>query len=292
MEIDELNQKITQKIDSLTPGDINETYTALCEKSLCELGSFSDLEKRTAIKNSISTISIEDLESIAPLAIKTIIQEFADSSGQYYDDEENQEAETIVRAGVDENKEDLVKEAIVISTQRLNDRSEIPRDLQKRLSYILSKLNVRYKISKREIVKLINLHPGTVSKYISECLTSQPDLAKAWSQSAESKSISRIENTMARQTADRSIAIIKDSISIADEIREKHWIEASQHGYNLNLPGDLKKLINKSVQLYLNIDNVYTSIIALEGENERLRQKVGYLVEENEDLHGAVTLLI
>jgi hypothetical protein len=43
---------------------------------------------------------------------------------------------------LNENMEQLLQEAISISSQRSNRNQEIPHDLQQRMGYILSKLNM------------------------------------------------------------------------------------------------------------------------------------------------------
>lgn len=294
MDITEFNEKIFHIIDGLNPSEIQIIHKALYEKGCCENPSNNNdqTEAKEAVKKGIQKISMEDLESIAPEQIKEIIQQFKDSStNDFYNDEETQDAANLLNKQ-EETKEDLIREAVSISGQRLNDREEIPRDLRTRLGYIAAKLNVKYKLSKREITKLININNITVSKYISECVNSQPDLVRMWSGSAEAKSIQKIEETMAKTSADRTITNIKDSISIADKIREKYAITAAQRGYNLYSSGDLEKLVNGAMQLYFSNDSVYATIIALENENAKLRRQVNELREDTEELEVLKYMII
>lgn len=294
MDITEFNEKIFHIIDGLNPSETEKIQKALFEKGSCEnISNNSDQSAaKEAVKKGIQKISMEDLESIAPEQIKEIIQQFKDSTtNDFYNDEETQDVVNLSNKQ-EETKDDLIREAISISGQRLNDREEIPRDLRTRLGYIAAKLNVKYKLSKREITKLININNITVSKYISECVNSQPDLVRMWSGSAEAKSIQKIEETMAKTSADRTIANLKDSIYIADNIREKYAIVAAQTGYNLYAQGDLERLVNKAVQLYFSIDSVYINIIALELENTRLRQQMELLKDNNEELEEIKQLLL
>lgn len=296
MDITEFNENIFHIIDALNPSEIETIHKSLYEKGCCENLSNSigidQTAAKEAVKKGIQKISMEDLESIAPEQIKEIIQQFKDfNTNDFYDDEETQ---NVVNKSnkQEETKEDLIREALSISGQRLNDREEIPRDLRTRLGYIAAKLNVKYKLSKREITKLININNITVSKYISECINSQPDLVRMWSGSAEVKSLQKVEETMAKASADRTIATLKDSISIADTIREKYAISAAQKGYNLYNRGDLEKLVNSAVQLYFSNDSVYTNIVALEAENTRLRQQVNILRGQSEELDEIKLLLL
>ncbi|MCJ7773454.1 MAG: hypothetical protein MUP22_10020 [Desulfobacterales bacterium] len=299
MDITEFNNNIFQIIDGLNHTDIETIHKALYEKGCCENISNTNNTKndqaliKEAIKKGIQKISMEDLESIAPQPIKDIIQEFKYQSSEeiYNEDEDNQD---LVNAAniKEETQEQLVREAISISAQRSNDREEIPRDLQRRLGYIASKLNIHYKLSKRQITKLININHITVGKYITECLNAQPDLIKLWGQTAEVKSIQKIDDTMAKTAANRTINILKDSISIADNIREKYAISAAQKGYDLYNRGDLEKLVNSAVQLYFSNDSVYINIVALEAENARLRQQVNVLRGQTEELDEIKLLLL
>ncbi len=97
---------------------------------------------------------------------------------------------------------------------------------------------------------------------------------------------------MAKTSADRTITNLKDSISIADKIREKYAISAAQMGYNLYNPGDLEKLVNSAVQLYFSNDFVYTNIVALETENARLRQQANIYRGQIEELEELKLLLL
>jgi len=291
VDITEFNNNIFQIIDGLNQTELELIFKALHEKGCCE--NISDTKDQStikeAIKKGIQKISMEDLESIAPQPIKDIIQEFKDQGSEefYNEDEDNQDLINTAN-NQEETQEQLVREAISISAQRSNDREEIPRDLQRRLGYIAAKLNIRYKLSKRQITKLININNITVNKYITECLNAQPDLVKLWGQNAEVKSIQKIEDTMAKTAANKTIAALKDSISIADKLRENYAIPAAQRGYDLYNSGDLEKLVNSAVQLYFSNDSVYTNIIALETENERLRQQVNIFrgqIEEYDELN-------
>ena len=287
MDITEFNNNIFQIIDGLNQTELELIFKALHEKGCCE--NISDTKDQStikeAIKKGIQKISMEDLESIAPQPIKDIIQEFKDQGSEefYNEDEDNQDLINTAN-NQEETQEQLVREAISISAQRSNDREEIPRDLQRRLGYIAAKLNIRYKLSKRQITKLININNITVNKYITECLNAQPDLVKLWGQNAEVKSIQKIEDTMAKTAANKTIAALKDSISIADKLRENYAIPAAQRGYDLYNSGDLEKLVNSAVQLYFSNDSVYATIIALENENVRLRRQVNELREDTEEL--------
>ena len=295
MDITEFNNNIFQIIDGLNQTELELIFKALHEKGCCE--NISDTKDQStikeAIKKGIQKISMEDLESIAPQPIKDIIQEFKDQGSEefYNEDEDNQDLINTAN-NQEETQEQLVREAISISAQRSNDREEIPRDLQRRLGYIAAKLNIRYKLSKRQITKLININNITVNKYITECLNAQPDLVKLWGQNAEVKSIQKIEDTMAKTAANKTIAALKDSISIADKLRENYAIPAAQRGYDLYNSGDLEKLVNSAVQLYFSNDDVYINIVALEAENARLRQQVNVLRGQTEELDEIKLLLL
>jgi len=293
VDITEFYTKISETINGLTPEEINLIFKILKEKGYCDDLQINKNDQnaiKDAIKERVQKISIEDLELITPEPIKKIIQEYKDQDlNEIYsdDDEDSQEIINSV-SNKEETKEQLIQEALAISSNRGNDREEIPKDMRTRLSYIASKLNIKYKLSKRQITKLINLNHITVGKYITECVNAQPDLIRIWSGSAEAKSIQKIEDTMAKTSADRTITNLKDSISIADNIREKYAIIAAQRGYNLYSSGDLEKLVNSAVQLYFSNDSVYINIIALETENERLRQQVNIFrgqIEEYDELN-------
>lgn len=288
MDITEFYTKISDTIDGLNPTEINLIFKTLRDKGYCEdlLENKDDQNAvKEAIKETVQKISIEDLELIAPEPIKNIIQEYKDQDSNeiYSDDEDSQEIINSV-SNKEETKEQLIQEALAISAGRSNGREEIPRDLRMRLSYIAAKLNVHYKLSRRQITKLINLNHITVGKYITECMNAQPDLVRIWSGSAEVKAIQRVEETMAKASAERTIATLKDSISIADNIREKYAVNASIKGFNIYNRSDLERLVNQAVQLYFSMDSVYTNIISLENENERLRQQIKNQAEEMEDV--------
>lgn len=290
MEIDVFNSKFYSLVESLEKSDLDKIYSDLSERDLCERNLSSESDQKNAIKSIVMKVSIEDLEQIDIKPLNELIHDFkaTSTSANEFFGEEQEDIEDIRRAGREENKEDLINEANNIVSQRLNDREEIPKDLQKRLSYILAKLNVQFKLSKREISNVIQLNPTTVSKYVSECLFSEPDLIKLWSHSAEAKSISRVETTMARATSDRASALIKDSLSIGDKVRDQFANQAAVRGYNLYNSQGLELLINKSVTLFFELDSIYSVILELENQNQKLRNTVYQLKNRNSQLNTLV----
>jgi hypothetical protein len=97
-----------------------------------------------------------------------------------------------------------------------------------------------------------------------------------------------VETTMARATSDRASSLIKDSLSIADKIREQFANQAAVRGFNLYNSEGLESLINKSVILYFEIDSIYKVIIDLENQNQKLRNTVQLLKKRNIDLNNLV----
>jgi len=292
MDIKDFNTKLFGIIDGLESTEAKELSEQLYKKG-CYGRDFtfrdigSDIKKlKDAIKIGVQKISIEDLDSFAPPVIKQAIQEFIDQNEVPDEAFYNQSTEQA------ESKESLIQEAIQISAQRRSDRDEIPRDLQKRLGYIIAKLNVMYKLPRTDIAKLINVHRNTVNEYARTTLQSQPDLIKMWGQTVENKTNQKVEETISKHVGDKAILIVRDNITLGDGLREKYAIIAAQRGYNLYSSGDLEKLVNNAVLLFFSNDSVYANIIALEAENTRLRRQVNELREQNEEIDELKYLLI
>ncbi len=284
MDIKDFNNKLFGIIDVLESTEVKELSDQLYRKG-CYGRDFTfrdirdDIKKlKDAIKIGVQKISIEDLDSFAPPTIRQAIQEFIDSNEAPDETFYNQPAELM------ESKESLIQEAIQISAQRRNDREEIPRDLQKRMGYIIAKLNVMYKLPRTDIAKLINVHRNTVNEYARTTMQSQPDLIKMWGQTVENKTNQKVEETISKHVGEKAISTVRDNITLGDGLREKYTIIAAQRGYNLYSSGDLEKLVNSAVQLYFSNDSVYTNIVALEMENARLRQQVNVLQKQIEEL--------
>lgn len=284
MDIKDFNTKLFGIIDGLESTEAKELSEQLYKKG-CYGRDFTfrdignDITKlKDAIKIGIQKISIEDLDAFAPREIKHAIQDFVDQNELPDDVFYNQPAEQI------ELKESLIQEAIQISAQRRNDREEIPRDLQKRMGYIIAKLNIMYKIPRTEIAKLINIHRNTVNEYARTTMQSQPDLIKMWGQTVENKTNLKVEETISKQVGEKVISVVRDNISLGDGLRTEYSIIAAQKGYNLYNPGDLEKIVKKAMQLFFSIDSVYTNIISLEKENERLRNQINILKGETVEL--------
>lgn len=292
MDIKDFNTKLFGIIDALESTEAKELSEQLYKKG-CYGRDFtfrdigSDIKKlKDAIKIGVQKISIEDLDSFAPAVIKQTIQEFIDANEVPDETFYNQPSEQI------ESQEHLIQEAIQISAQRRSDREEIPRDLQKRMGYIIAKLNIMYKLPRTDIAKLINIHRNTVNEYARTTMQSQPDLIKMWGQTVENKTNLKIEDTISRHVGEKAISTVRDNINLGDGLREKYAIIAAQRGYNLYSSGDLEKLVNSAVQLYFANDSVYTNIVALEAENLRLRQQVSVLREQNEEMDEIKLLLL
>ena len=130
-------------IDGLNPSEIEIIHKALYEKGCCENLSNNNDQSATkeAVKKGIQKISMEDLESIAPEQIKEIIQKFKDSSTNDFYNDDAQDVTNLFNKQ-EETREDLIREAVSISAQRLNDREEIPKDLQTRLGYKIGRAHV------------------------------------------------------------------------------------------------------------------------------------------------------
>jgi len=292
MDIKDFNTKLFGIIDALESTEAKELSEQLYKKG-CYGRDFtfrdigSDIKKlKDAIKIGVQKISIEDLDSFAPPTIRQAIQEFIDSNEVPDESFYNQPPEQ------SESKEALIHEAIQISAQRRNDREEIPKDLQKRMGYIIAKLNVMYKLARTDIAKLINIHRNTVNDYAKTTMQSQPDLIKMWGQSIENKTNLKVEETISRHVGEKAISTVRDNINLGDGLREKYATIAAQRGYNLYLSGDLEKLVNSAVQLYFSNDDVYINIVALEAENARLRQQVNVLRGQTEELDEIKLLLL
>ena len=292
MDIKDFNTKLFGIIDALESTEAKELSEQLYKKG-CYGRDFtfrdigSDIKKlKDAIKIGVQKISIEDLDSFAPPTIRQAIQEFIDSNEVPDESFYNQPPEQ------SESKEALIQEAIQISAQRRNDREEIPKDLQKRMGYIIAKLNVMYKLARTDIAKLINIHRNTVNDYAKTTMQSQPDLIKMWGQSIENKTNLKVEETISRHVGEKAISTVRDNINLGDGLREKYAIIAAQRGYNLYSSGDLEKLVNSAVQLYFSNDDVYINIVALEAENARLRQQVNVLRGQTEELDEIKLLLL
>lgn len=287
MDISEFYDKIFKIIDGLESTELINIHNHFYEKGCYETLNLSiDIKDITqvkeAIKKGLQKISLEDLDSFSPSKIRNVIKEF--TNPEETDDFDNEYHNTILPSQ-EETQESLTKEAINIGSQRQNDRQEIPKDLQKRLGYIIAKLNVKYKVSRRELAKLVNLNRNTINEYTNQCLNSQPDLIKMWNQSVENKTIQGTEETIGKQATGRAISILKDSITLGDNIREKYAVVAAQKGYNLYNRGDLETLINRAVNLYFESESVYLGIVQLENERMWLYNKVAYLKKQNSDLN-------
>ncbi len=291
MDISEFYDKIFKIIDSLESAELIDIHNHFYEKGCYETLNLSIDTKnitqvKEAIKKGLQKISLEDLDSFSPVKIKEVIKEFTNPDET---DEYDTETQNIIQSSQEETQESLTKEAINIGSQRQNDRQEIPRDLQKRLGYIIAKLNVKYRVSRRDLAKLINLNRNTINEYTNQCLNSQPDLIKMWSQSIENKTIQGTEETIGKQATGRAISILKDSITLGDNIREKYAVVAAQKGYNLYNKGDLETLINRAVNLYFESESVYLCIVQLENERMRLYNQAADLKKQNLELN---TLLL
>ena len=285
MDIKDFNTKLFGIIDALESIEAKELSEQLYKKG-CYGRDFTfrdignDIKKlKDAIKIGVQKISIEDLETFSPPTIKQAIQEFVDENETPDEVFYNQPSEQV------ESKESLIQEAIQISAQRRSDREEIPRDLQKRLGYIIAKLNVKYKLPRTDIAKLINIHRNTVNDYAKTTMQSQPDLVKMWNQSVENKTIQGTEETIGKQATGRAISILKDSIMLGDTIRDKYAVIAAQKGYNLYNKGDLETLITKAVNLFFESESVYLGIVQLEKERMRLYYQVAQLRKQNSELN-------
>ncbi len=284
MDIKDFNTKLFGIIDVLESTEAKELSEQLYKKG-CYGRDFTfrdignDIKKlKDAIKIGVQKISIEDLDSFAPPAIKQAIQEFIDLNEVPDETFYNQPSEQT------ESKDSLIQEAIQINSQRRSDREEIPRDLQKRMGYIIAKLNVMYKLPRTDIAKLINIHRNTVNDYAKSTMQSQPDLIKMWGQSVENKTNQKVEETISKHVGEKAISTVRDNINLGDGLREKYAVIAAQRGYNLYSPGDLEKLVNSAVLLFFSNDAVYANIIALETENTRLRCQVNELKEQNKEI--------
>ena len=287
MDISEFYDKIFKIIDSLESAELIDIHNHFYEKGCYETLNLSIDTKnitqvKEAIKKGLQKISLEDLDSFSPVKIKEVIKEFTNPDET---DEYDTETQNIIQSSQEETQESLTKEAINIGSQRQNDRQEIPRDLQKRLGYIIAKLNVKYRVSRRDLAKLINLNRNTINEYTNQCLNSQPDLVKMWNQSVENKTIQGTEETIGKQATGRAISILKDSITLGDNIREKYAVVAAQKGYNLYNKGDFETLINRAVNLYFESESVYLGIVQLEKERMRLYNQVAHLKKQNSELN-------
>ncbi len=287
MDISEFYDKIFKIIDSLESAELIDIHNHFYEKGCYETLNLSIDTKnitqvKEAIKKGLQKISLEDLDSFSPVKIKEVIKEFTNPDET---DEYDTETQNIIQSSQEETQESLTKEAINIGSQRQNDRQEIPRDLQKRLGYIIAKLNVKYRVSRRDLAKLINLNRNTINEYTNQCLNSQPDLIKMWNQSVENKTIQGTEETIGKQATGRAISILKDSITLGDNIREKYAVVAAQKGYNLYNKGDLETLINRAVNLYFESESVYLGIVQLENERMRLYNQNAILKKQNLELN-------
>ncbi len=292
MDISEFYDKIFKIIDGLESTELIDIHNHFYEKGCYETLNLSIDTKnitqvKEAIKKGIQKISLEDLDSFSPIKIKEVIKEFTNPDET---DEYDTETQNIIQSSHEETQESLTKEAINIGSQRQNDRQEIPRDLQKRLGYIIAKLNVKYRVSRRDLAKLINLNRNTINEYTNQCLNSQPDLVQMWSQSIENKTIQGTEETIGKQATGRAISILKDSITLGDNIREKYAVVAAQKGYNLYNKGDLETLINRAVNLYFESESVYLGIVQLENERMRLYNQVADLKKQNLELNRVLLI--
>ena len=292
MDIKDFNTKLFGIIEGLESGEAKELSEQLYKKG-CYGRDFTfrdighDIKKlKDAIKIGVQKISIEDLDSFAPPTIKQAIQDFVDQNEIPDETFYSQPAEHT------ESKESLIQEAIQISAQRRNDREEIPRDLQKRLGYIIAKLNIMYKLPRSDIAKQINIHRNTVNEYARTTMQSQPDLIKMWGSTVENKTNQKIEETVARHVGEKAISNVRDNINLGDGLRDKYAVIAAQRGYNLYSSGDLEKVANKAFDLFFSSSDVYINIIALESENEKLRQENKILREQNEELNEIGMLIL
>lgn len=272
-------------IDSLEPGKLTELHNKLHEKglydekvNLSEIGTDTTKIKEIVKSSVLHRASIDDLKEFDNEQIQQLIQDFTNP-----DDFDETEGQT-KPLEQDESQEALVREAIQILSQRNNNKEQVPIDLQPRLGYIVSKLNVKFKVSRRDIAKLINLHRNTVNEYANQCQKTYPDLTRLWGQSIDNLTQRKTEETISKQVSDRAIAILKDNINIGDTIRNKFSMQAAQRGLNLYSHNDLEALVTKSVNLYFSMDMIHGMIRELEEKNERLLKENNSLTLQKTDL--------
>ncbi len=290
MQIDEFNQKVFRIINGLDLREITNIHNALIEKGFCEkTPDLTETNLKKEIKNAFQRVSIEDLETIVPDKIQDVIAEFKDENGNELISDENQEITQPLQQ--EETAESLVSEASKIVAQRSTTNSEIPRDLQPRLSYICAKLIHKFSYSQREIAKQINLSRTSISSYDEKYFKEQPDTVKMWIQSVESKVFSRVEETVGKQAATRAIDVLKGNISFGDVVREKYVGIAAARGYNLYDQRHLEKVITQGVSLFFEIEGISQNIMKIERENEILRTQKFSLKKVNADLYNKILIL-
>lgn len=273
-------------IDALEPSKLTELHNKLSERglydentNLTEIGMDASKIKELVKSSILHRASIDDLKEFGDEKIQSLIQEFTNPI-----DADDDVGGQIKQTEPDESQETLIREAIQILSQRANNREEVPKDLQARLGYIISKLNIKYKLSKRDTAKLINLHRNTINDYANQCQKTYPDLMRLWGQSIDNLTQRKTEETITKQASDRAIAILRDNINIGDTVREKFSIQAAQRGLNLYSCNDLETLIIKSVNLYFSMDMIHGMIRELEEKNERLLKENNSLILQKTNL--------
>lgn len=266
IEFTEFTQRVNKAIDFLSPEELRNLREGM-EKKDC-INKDSNKDDADVIRKGLSVISIDDLETIAPSAIKMLISELttAELNVPSVNTEESKPQTT-----TDETEESLVQEAVKILAQRQKPGAEIPRDLQPRMAYIFAKLHHKFFISYREIERQIALSRQTIANYSNKFEDDQPDTVKMWIQSVENKVSSKVEETLGKQASARAIETLKGNIILGDVIREKYSGIASSRGYNLFDQRHLEKVIKEGVSLFFSIDGIENAIIKIEKENEYLR---------------------
>lgn len=281
-DISDLMQRIEKSVDFLSTDELKKLHGEMEKKGFID----SDLEEDpNAIKEALQKISIEDLEQIAPSAIKMLISELTaeEEEAASVNIEIQSKSQT-----TDETEESLILEATQILNQRPKAGAEIPKDLQPRVAYIFAKLHNKFSLSFREIERRIDLSRQTISNYEERYAEEQPDTIRMWIQSVESKVFSKVEETIGKQAAARTIATLKENITIGDMVREKFAAAAYVRGYDLYIAKDFERLIYKALNLFFEIDGIFQSIIDTERENQKLRNNIQVLKKRNSYLNTLV----
>jgi hypothetical protein len=283
-DISDLMQRIEKAVDFLTIDELKNLRGEMEKKGFLNLDSKEDPD---AIKEALQHISIEDLDGIAPSAIKMLISELTaaeDTTSSIIGEEQKPQT-------IEENEETLVQEAVRILAQRPKPGAEVPRDLQPRMMYILSKLHHKFSVAYREIERRIALSRQTIANYSDKYEDEQPDTVKMWVQSVENKVYSKTEETIAKQASTRAIETLKGNILLGDVIRNTYAGVASVKGYNLHDQKHLEKVIKEGASLFFSIDGIQENIMKIERENEILRNQNVSLKKVNVDLYNKILIL-
>lgn len=258
-------------VQNLDENEIKSLHHELISKklydNLVDISNINgDINKiKKIIPIALQRLDYDDIKKIAPESIKRAVSSHIESESITPEISESPDEPQHEKMYIDSNEYDIdkIKKRLGELTSEKTSTNRILPEYRDEVLALTTKLNKVYGISVRDIAKITNISPPSVSRSVNSFLKTHPYEQHRWIAAAEKKAVVKAEETLTKATGKKADELVETYLSLGQWAIETYALMA------LSLGMSVRELVELGVDSY--DPSIHLEMLEMQREKDELK---------------------